>query len=207
MERNVACVEALYRALITASEEKLGRSAPLPLDLRFNFATHLRNAERDAEAAAVLAPSLVPTSLLYGDRSNPVAETQLLLGTIALDAEDMQAAERWSREAAERFAEHCDESEGCPPNYGAAVIVQGEVAIRQGNLAQAARFFRAIDILTPLAEGKEQLADSMLALAGALANLGELPEARVWLMQATNNFRQGREADPDLLALQERLQQ
>lgn len=206
---DVACVEALYRALIAASEEKLGRSAPLPLDLRFNFATHLRNAEHDAEAAAVLAPSLVPTSQLYGDRSNPVAETQLLLGTIALDAEDMQAAQHWSREAAQRFAEHCVPGEGCPPNYGAAVILQGAVASRQGNPAQAARFFRAaIDILTPLAEGKEQLADSMLALAGALADLGELPEARVWLMQATDNFqRQGREADPDLLALQERLQQ
>ncbi len=198
------CVEALYRDLLAISEARLGPLGPLPLDIRFNLATHLRDAERDTDALAVLSNSTVATRVQYDDRSLPVAEVLLLLGALALDAQDLETSRRWSREAGERFAEACTPNDGCPANYGVALNLQGEHARRTKDLASAAEFYRAA--ITAFAANPEQRADNMLYLAEALADLGDTAQARDWLVQAAELFeRQGREADPGLLALQTRL--
>ncbi len=155
----------------------------------------------------MLSASTLATRVQYEDRSIAVAEVLLLLGTLALDADDLQASGRWSRESAERFAEACAPGEGCPSNYGTALTLQGEHALRSSDPRAAAAFFRAaIDAYAPIAEAREQRADNMLLLAEALADAGDVDQARAWLTQASDQFtRQGREAEPELLSLTARL--
>lgn len=204
-----ACADTLYRHTLALSEKKLGPLGPLPLDIRYNLALRLRDAGRDAEALAALGTDTLASRVQYGERSLVLAEALLLFATLALDAQDLQTSGRWARESAELFAEACVEGEGCPPNYGVLLNLQGEHARISHDFAGAAGFYRAaIEALTPIPEAQEQRADNMVYLAEALAELGNTSEARTWLLQATEQFqRQGREADPGLLALQERLSQ
>ncbi len=206
-ERNAACVEALYRNLLEISEATLGPLGPLPLDIRYNLAVHLNDAERHAEALEVLGTSAVASRVQYGDRSIVVADVFLVLGQFAADAGDMQAGQRWAKESAERYAEACVDGEGCPPNYGVALALRGETVVDR-DPARAVGFYRAaIAALASIEEAAEHHADAMLGLTDALIELGNLREARAEFERASEQFhRQGRGADPGLLAIRERLE-
>jgi len=200
------CLEQLYRAALAAADTTLGPLHPLTLEIRYDFAVTLRDMERDDEALQILRPSLDATVVQFGEHNAATAESLLLLATLALDRKDITNAKVWSAQAAALFAKQCTD-QGCPRNYGNTLVLQGEHARATKDLPGALNFYQAA--LEPLAHaGAEvQHADCTLYIAETLADLDRLPEARSWLDRALPQFeRQGRETDPGLKVLFQRLQ-
>lgn len=205
MPAHKACAESVYRAALALSEERLGELHPVSIDVRFDYAEHLGQQGRFDEQLAVLNPVLDASALQFGDDSVPLADALLALATLAADRGSMASAKEWCLRAVALFEAHCDE-QGCPVNYGNALLALAELARIGGDLEGAVSAYeRACTQLALRPETAESQVACLYYLTEVLDGLGRHDEARTVQAAAEPLFLRLGVVDDALVELRRRL--